>query len=171
MLQKELEELLLKKAAEPPPESDLILANHLRSRESCDLAHAVLEAMSRHTLQVHYKTSIAMLKRRDFWFDKLAPGYDDYTVCKDWAQPLDPRTKAPPDAKANAYCELHVALDRVLWRGDYAVRVLVDGTTLTSVLKSSVGRELMRYPFLCRVSFSIRPSISAFAIVRPSRER
>jgi hypothetical protein len=90
-----------------------------------------------HTLQIHYKTSIAMLKRRDFWFGELAPGYDDYTVCKDWAQPLDSRINAPHDAAANAYCELHVALDRVLWRGDYAVRVLVDGTTLTSVLKSS----------------------------------
>jgi hypothetical protein len=48
MQQEELEELLLKKAAEPPPEANLILAKHLRSRESCDLAHAVLEAMSRH---------------------------------------------------------------------------------------------------------------------------
>jgi hypothetical protein len=91
-----------------------------------------------HTLQIHYRTSIAMLKRRDFWFGDLAPGYDDYTVCKEWAQPLDPKPNARPDAKANAYCELHVALDRVLWRGDYAVRVLVDGTTLTSVLKSSM---------------------------------
>jgi hypothetical protein len=48
MQQEELEELLLKKAAEPPPEANLILARHLRSRESCDLAHAVSEAMSRH---------------------------------------------------------------------------------------------------------------------------
>jgi hypothetical protein len=82
-----------------------------------------------HTLQIHYKTSAAMLKRRDFWFGDLGTGYDDYTFCDHWV--------ASPDPKAKAYCELHVALDRVLWRGDYAVRVLVDGTTLTSVLKSS----------------------------------
>ena len=83
-----------------------------------------------HTLQIHYKTSAAMLKRRDFWFGPLASGYDDYTSCDHWVSSSDPRAKA--------YCQLRVALDRVLWRGDYAVRVLIDGTTLTSVLKSSV---------------------------------
>jgi hypothetical protein len=82
-----------------------------------------------HILQIHYKTSAAMLKRRDFWFGKLASGYDGYESCDRWAATKDPR--------AIAYCRLRVALDRVLWRGDYAVRVLVDGTTLTSVLKSS----------------------------------
>jgi hypothetical protein len=48
MSREELEELLLKKAAEPPPEANLILAKHLKSRESCELARAVSEAMSRH---------------------------------------------------------------------------------------------------------------------------
>jgi hypothetical protein len=48
MPQEELEELFLKKAAEPPPEANLILARHLQSRESCDLAHAVSEAIRRH---------------------------------------------------------------------------------------------------------------------------
>jgi hypothetical protein len=81
-----------------------------------------------HTLQIHTKTSATMLKRRDFWFGDLATGYDDYEVCDNWR---------PNNQRAEAYCKLHVALDRVLWRGDYAVRVLVDGTTLASVLKSS----------------------------------
>jgi hypothetical protein len=40
--------LFKQKAAEPPPEANLILARHLKCRESCDLAHAVSEAMSRH---------------------------------------------------------------------------------------------------------------------------
>jgi hypothetical protein len=48
MSKEELEELLFKKAAEPPPEANLILARHLRSRESCDLAHALSDAMNRH---------------------------------------------------------------------------------------------------------------------------
>jgi hypothetical protein len=48
MPQEELEELFLKKAAEPPPEANLILARHLQSRESCDLANAVSEAINRH---------------------------------------------------------------------------------------------------------------------------
>jgi hypothetical protein len=48
MSQQKLEELLLTKAAEPPPEANLLLAKHLKSRESCDLAHAVSNAISRH---------------------------------------------------------------------------------------------------------------------------
>ena len=48
MSQEELAQMFLEKAAEPPPEANLILARHLQSRESCDLAHAVSEAMSRH---------------------------------------------------------------------------------------------------------------------------
>jgi hypothetical protein len=48
MSKEELVELFLKKAAEPPPEANLILARYLRCRESCDLANAVSEAISRH---------------------------------------------------------------------------------------------------------------------------
>jgi hypothetical protein len=48
MSQEALAALFIQKAAEPPPEANLILARHLRCRESCDLAHAVSEAMSRH---------------------------------------------------------------------------------------------------------------------------
>ncbi len=92
----------------------------------------VLTSYLLHMLQTHYKTSAAMLKRRDFWFGRLARGYDDYALCDHWVASV-----ASNDAKAKAYCELHVALDRVLWRGDYSVRVLVDGNTLASVLNSS----------------------------------
>ena len=48
MLQEELAAYFIEKAAEPPPEADLILARHLKCRESCDLANAVSEAISRH---------------------------------------------------------------------------------------------------------------------------
>jgi hypothetical protein len=47
MSQEELAQMFLEKAAEPPQEANLILARHLQSRESRDLAHAVSEAMSR----------------------------------------------------------------------------------------------------------------------------
>ena len=43
--QDELVDLFLCKATEPPPEANLILAKHLQSKESCDLASAVAEAM------------------------------------------------------------------------------------------------------------------------------
>jgi hypothetical protein len=46
--QEELVALFLMKATEPPPEANLILARHLQCKESCDLAHAVSEAINRH---------------------------------------------------------------------------------------------------------------------------
>jgi hypothetical protein len=48
MSKEALAALFIQKAAEPPPEANLILARHLKCRESCDLAHAVSEAMSQH---------------------------------------------------------------------------------------------------------------------------
>jgi hypothetical protein len=48
MSQEELADLFLKKATEPPPEANLILATHLQCKVSRDLAQAVSEAMSRH---------------------------------------------------------------------------------------------------------------------------
>jgi len=48
MSQEAMTELFIRKAAEPPPEANVILAKHLQSRESCDLARAVSEAISRH---------------------------------------------------------------------------------------------------------------------------
>jgi hypothetical protein len=46
--QEELVALFLKKAAEPPPEANLILARHLQCKESCDLAQTVSEAIRKY---------------------------------------------------------------------------------------------------------------------------
>jgi hypothetical protein len=46
--QEELVELFLKKAAEPPPEANLILARHLQCKKSCDLAQAVSKAIQQY---------------------------------------------------------------------------------------------------------------------------
>jgi hypothetical protein len=45
MSQEELVALFLKKAAEPPPEANLILARHLQCKESRDIAQSVAEAI------------------------------------------------------------------------------------------------------------------------------
>jgi hypothetical protein len=100
--------------------------NECKATANCQ--NQVLTNYLLHILQKHYETSAAMLKRRDFWFGELASGYDDYGFCDHWTF---------GDDRAKAYCRLHVALDRVLWRGDYAVRVLLDGSTLTTVLAAS----------------------------------
>jgi len=53
--QEELVALFLKKAAEPPPEANLILARHLQCKESCDLARAVSEAIRHYVAQGSYR--------------------------------------------------------------------------------------------------------------------
>jgi predicted anti-sigma-YlaC factor YlaD len=55
MSKEELVELLLKKAAEPPPEANLILARHLQCRESRDLAQAVAEAIRQYVAPGSYR--------------------------------------------------------------------------------------------------------------------
>jgi hypothetical protein len=53
--QKELVALFLKKAAEPPPEANLILARHLQCKESCDLAQVVSEAVKKYVAPGSYQ--------------------------------------------------------------------------------------------------------------------
>jgi hypothetical protein len=53
--QEELVALFLKKAAEPPPEANLILARHLQCKESCDLAQAVSEAIRKYVESGSYR--------------------------------------------------------------------------------------------------------------------
>jgi hypothetical protein len=53
--QEELVALFLKKAAEPPPEANLILARHLQCKESCDLAQAVSEAIRKYVASGSYR--------------------------------------------------------------------------------------------------------------------
>jgi hypothetical protein len=51
----ELVELFLKKAAEPPPEANLILARHLQCKESCDLVQAVSKAIQQYAAPGSYR--------------------------------------------------------------------------------------------------------------------
>jgi hypothetical protein len=55
MSQEELVAIFLKKAAEPPPEANLILARHLQCKESCDLAQAVSEAIRKYVASGSYR--------------------------------------------------------------------------------------------------------------------
>ena len=55
MSQEELVALFLKKAAEPPPEANLILARHLQCRESCTLAQGVAEAIRQYVAPGSYQ--------------------------------------------------------------------------------------------------------------------
>ena len=48
MTSEELVALFMAKAAEAPPAANLILARHLRCKESCDLSSAIVEATQRY---------------------------------------------------------------------------------------------------------------------------
>lgn len=75
---------------------------------------------------------VTLLQYRDFYFGRMLsrpkdspPGedYGDYRICANTA--------------AETYCRLRVALDRVLWKGDFSERVMLDGKTLQAMLASA----------------------------------
>jgi hypothetical protein len=75
--------------------------------------------------QLHHKkqADVVMLERRDIYLDEIAVGYTGYEVC---------------DRTPNlAECRLRVALDRVLWKGDFLERVMVTGKDLKTLLTTA----------------------------------
>jgi hypothetical protein len=103
--------------------------------------NAVLMQYLLRELEVSAKADVVLLKRRDFFFDWLGKDYSDYSVCEDWvANHFADEMAEGSDSATHfhkAYCQLHIALDRVLWRGDYSERVMIDGTTLTALMKTA----------------------------------
>jgi hypothetical protein len=55
MSQEELVAFFIQKAAEPPPEANLILARHLQCKQSCTLAQAVSEATRQYVTPGSYQ--------------------------------------------------------------------------------------------------------------------
>ena len=70
-------------------------------------------------------TDIALLERRDFFFGVLPEAYTGYPMC----------SGASPDAVNK--CHLNVALDSVLWKGDYLEKIMVSGTDLSAMIDTS----------------------------------
>lgn len=84
-----------------------------------DAIKLLLELMQRSEL-----SDMAMLPRRDFFLDAMPKGYDEYEdICGE----------NPPNT-TKEHCQLQVALDRILWKGDHAERVMVSGRDLQKVL-------------------------------------
>ena len=89
-----------------------------------------------HLLERGSHADVVFLERRDYYFGDLEKGYADYAVCNQW---VDDKFKDNPPMRTyyGNYCRLRVALDRVLWKGDYSQQVMVDGTTLTGMLQTA----------------------------------
>jgi hypothetical protein len=128
-----------------PPQSDLAFEwGACRGHKTCQ--NSFLMQYLLRQLQRSSKTDVVALKRRDFYFEGLGPD-TGYELCDEWVAALYDPNKNPrkkpnkPDPKDRSFyrgfCRLHVALDRVLWKGDYSERVMVDGATLTALMKTS----------------------------------
>jgi len=107
--------------------------------EQCGLQRACRESAIMQFLLKEIQRSahvdVAMLEYRDFYFGYMLPEYGGYDVCSTWWH--DNRNAPDLPDHAEQYCELRVALDRVLWKGDYSERVMVDGKDLKGMLTTA----------------------------------
>jgi hypothetical protein len=75
-------------------------------------------------------TDVSMLESRDIWLGELPEGYDSASVpCTRWLG------SSPSPAKAA--CELRVALDIILWKGDLTARVQAKGSDLIDMMSTA----------------------------------
>lgn len=78
----------------------------------------------RKLLNIPRGADVVMLERRDMYFGGLPEEYSGYST--DWC--------------ANTKCQLWVALDRILWKGDSLERVMVSGKNIKDVLNAATGQ-------------------------------
>jgi hypothetical protein len=91
-------------------------------------------------LQKHSGADVVMLERRDVYAGGLPDGYHGYEVCDEIGRRVNPWSE-----KDKARCHVHVALDRILWKGDYSERVMVTGKDLKGMIaeaQSQVSAEM-----------------------------
>lgn len=82
-------------------------------------------------MQEKNKTDMAILQRRDIFLGKLPAGYDKYSACNPLIE--DDRTR----------CELRMALDRVLWKGDYSEVAMLPGKDVASLMATASTQNSM----------------------------
>jgi hypothetical protein len=82
---------------------------------------SVIQYLLRH-IQEAAGSDLAVLQRRDIFLERLPLGYDKYEVCK------------PLDDSQRPHCELRMALDRVLWKGDYSEIVMLSGKDIAGMM-------------------------------------
>jgi hypothetical protein len=99
-----------------------------------ELLQACEAAITKYLLVTMHQFShadVALLERRDVFLGYLPSGYDDYHAICDLV----------PVERRRDVCELRVALDRVLWKGDYSQRVMMSGKDIQSMLAMSKQKK------------------------------
>jgi hypothetical protein len=97
-------------------------------------------------LQKSSKADVVLLERRDIYLEQLPQSYANYEVCETFLAESDPKkssasTPQPLNAAEKRSCQIRVALDRILWKGDYSERVMVSGKDLKAMLKTAQSQE------------------------------
>jgi hypothetical protein len=111
-----------------------------KAKERCQ--DSVIRQFLLKEIQRSSNADVVLLEHRDFYFGRMLDDlYGSYEICDTW---LPHQEKATDSQKLKekldvlrAYCRLRVALDRVLWKGDYSERVMVDGSTLKKMLTTA----------------------------------
>ena len=82
-------------------------------------------------LQIKSHADVVLLQRRDIFLGPLPRGYSGYEACP---------TSISDEAKLSE-CKVKVALDRVLWKGDYYDRVMLSGKELASLMATASAQS------------------------------
>jgi hypothetical protein len=124
----------LKKVALQRPSADL--ANLENFWNGCLQLKACQDAIVTQYLlaQLHRSShaDVVLLEHRDLYFGPMLDGYEKYDICDEWVKKHEEELKNQEESAA--YCRLRMALDRILWKGDYSERVIVNGKTLEQML-------------------------------------
>ena len=97
-------------------------------------------------LQSKSPADVAIIEKRDIFLSTLPHvveeySYDDYVMCNpQYARHPDHFKEESEAKKLKADCELRVALDRILWKGDFIERVMMDGKSLKALLTTSEAK-------------------------------
>lgn len=79
---------------------------------------------------------VAFLMSRDVFLGWLPKDYRGYEFC-DFLPPISDL----PGSEQKSRCYLRTALDRILWKGDFAEALMLSGSDITSILKTSQDKS------------------------------
>jgi hypothetical protein len=133
----ELLEVQLHQLAVQKPSADLSHLEHFwndcEGQKACH--DSVMMQFLLKQIQRSSHADVVLLENRDFYFGPMLKGYEGYGICRNR---LDNNQQVQDSQDhLTTYCSLRVALDRVLWKGDFSERVMVDGKTLQLMLATA----------------------------------
>ena len=139
----------------PPISPPFPLSDEIQCKR--DLNAQLLGALRRGQGTV-VRGDVVLLEQRDIFYGNLPEGYTDYKK--------ENCPYSPTESKYVPGCELRVALDRVMWKGDYAERVMITGSDLVALLTTSQQQSLLESSLTAPDVTG--QSLATFGIVQPA---